>query len=120
MLKVLEDPTLKKLETIQHGFFTRHGGVSTHHYASLKRQIILGSTSADCAIVLLADEQAGVIGLAHAGWQGAQKGVIQATVDTYTNEKDFFSCRRALHTGEPDFGRQLSCIYLLYFSKQMP
>ncbi len=40
----------------------------------------LGVLAADCAPVLLADPQAGVIGCAHAGWQGAFKGVIEAVV----------------------------------------
>jgi hypothetical protein len=42
--------------------------------------IALGVLAADCAPVLLADAQAGVIGCAHAGWQGAFKGVIEAVV----------------------------------------
>lgn len=37
--------------------------------------------AADCAPVLLADAEAGVIGAAHAGWQGALGGVIEATLD---------------------------------------
>ena len=37
-------------------------------------EIVLGSDSADCPIVLFADERAGVIGLAHAGWRGAKSG----------------------------------------------
>jgi YfiH family protein len=36
--------------------------------------------TADCASVLLADAQAGVIGAAHAGWRGALAGVLEATV----------------------------------------
>ena len=43
--------------------------------------ITLGVLSADCAPVLLADPEAGVIGAAHAGWRGALAGVIEATVD---------------------------------------
>jgi YfiH family protein len=43
--------------------------------------ITLGVLSADCAPVLLADADAGVIGAAHAGWRGALAGVIEATVD---------------------------------------
>ncbi len=33
-------------------------------------------------------------------------------VDTYSNTKDFFSCRRALHNQEPSFGNQISLIML--------
>ena len=43
--------------------------------------ITLGVLSADCAPVLLADVDAGVIGAAHAGWRGALAGVIEATVE---------------------------------------
>jgi polyphenol oxidase len=42
--------------------------------------ITLGVLSADCAPVLLADPDAGVVGAAHAGWRGALAGVIEATV----------------------------------------
>lgn len=257
MLEVLEDPSLKKIAAIQHGFFTRQGGVSTGIHASLNcaypsqddeaaiqenlrralshfghpltslatvrnvhgnkaviidqatpktpehladamvtnlPQVILGSDSADCPIVLFADEKAKVIGLAHAGWKGAQAGILEATLekmcllgaqaeqisaaispciaqnsyevssdfyqqfinenpanlsyfknadqaqhyffnllayvkdrllhlrlksvssevalDTYTDEKRFFSCRRAKHKNEPYFGGQLSCIFI--------
>jgi YfiH family protein len=37
--------------------------------------------TADCGPVLFADAKAGVIGAAHAGWQGAFKGVLEATID---------------------------------------
>lgn len=157
------------------------------------KHIVLASDSADCPIILFADEQAEIIGLAHSGWKGAKLNIVEKTVeqmvllganhnnicavispcitqdsyevstefyqqfifqnsgncdyfnssnkkghfmfdllhfvknqliklnlksvstiglDTYSNEKLFFSCRRALHQGEPDFGGQLSCIYL--------
>lgn len=42
--------------------------------------LALAIVTADCAPILLADEAAGVIGAAHAGWRGAQGGVIEATV----------------------------------------
>ncbi|MDZ4307102.1 peptidoglycan editing factor PgeF [Allopontixanthobacter sp.] len=42
--------------------------------------LLLGVVTADCAPVLLADREAGVIAAAHAGWRGAQDGVIAATV----------------------------------------
>ncbi len=144
MLEVIQDPFLKKMNTIKHGFFTRSGGVSTGIYASLNcaypsndcpdnvcenrrramaqlgysleslitvrnrhsniaviadkpwlesqkpeadaivtnlPNIVLGSDSADCPIILLADENTGVIGLAHAGWRGAKDGIIEATIE---------------------------------------
>ncbi|SDB53701.1 peptidoglycan editing factor PgeF [Belnapia rosea] len=42
--------------------------------------IALGIVTADCAPVLFADPEAGVIGAAHAGWRGAVDGVIEATI----------------------------------------
>ncbi len=41
----------------------------------------LGILTADCAPVLFADVEAGVVGAAHAGWQGALGGVLEATLD---------------------------------------
>lgn len=41
----------------------------------------LAILTADCQPVLLADPVARVIGAAHAGWRGAQGGVLEATVD---------------------------------------
>src|SRR3546814_7471483 len=43
--------------------------------------LLLGILTADCAPVLFADPDAGVIGAAHAGWKGAFGGVIAATVE---------------------------------------
>ena len=42
--------------------------------------LLLGVVTADCAPVLLADREAGVIGAAHAGWRGAHGGVLENTV----------------------------------------
>lgn len=43
--------------------------------------IALGILTADCAPVLFADAQAGVVGAAHAGWKGALSGVLETTVE---------------------------------------
>jgi YfiH family protein len=43
--------------------------------------IAIGIVTADCAPVLFADAEAGVVGGAHAGWRGALAGVLEATLD---------------------------------------
>lgn len=40
------------------------------------------------------------------------KNVFIKDLDTYFNEEDFFSYRRATHRGEKDYGRQISLIYI--------
>lgn len=42
--------------------------------------VALGISTADCGPVLFADDEAHVVGAAHAGWRGAFTGVIDATV----------------------------------------
>jgi polyphenol oxidase len=42
--------------------------------------LALGVTGADCGMILFADERAGVVGAAHAGWKGALGGVLEATL----------------------------------------
>ena len=46
-----------------------------------RRGVALGILTADCAPVLFADAEAGVVGAAHAGWRGAFDGVIGNTVE---------------------------------------
>jgi YfiH family protein len=141
-MKLLTAGNLSPLQHIAHGFFTRHGGVSTGVYESLNcgpgsndsrdavienqrraltslapdgsatlvrvyqvhspdavcvaddwdfgappkadamatriPELALGILTADCAPVLLADADAGVIGAAHAGWRGALSGVVDS------------------------------------------
>ncbi|WP_299141692.1 peptidoglycan editing factor PgeF [uncultured Tateyamaria sp.] len=43
--------------------------------------VVLSVLTADCQPVLFSDADAGVIGAAHAGWKGAQAGVLEETVD---------------------------------------
>jgi YfiH family protein len=45
-----------------------------------QKGVALGILTADCAPVLFADAEAGVIGAAHAGWRGALGGVLDATI----------------------------------------
>ena len=42
--------------------------------------MMLGILTADCGPVLFADEKAGVVGAAHAGWKGAVGGVLANTI----------------------------------------
>lgn len=42
--------------------------------------LLLGVVTADCAPVLLADPEAGVVGAAHAGWRGATAGVTDQAI----------------------------------------
>ncbi|RSX55397.1 polyphenol oxidase family protein [Bifidobacterium samirii] len=49
-----------------------------------RRGIALGVFAADCLPVLLADAEAGVIGVAHCGRRGLEGGVIGATVNLMT------------------------------------
>lgn len=46
--------------------------------------VVLGILTADCAPVLLADPERGIIGAAHAGWRGALAGIIETTVCAMT------------------------------------
>ncbi|MHA1164093.1 MAG: peptidoglycan editing factor PgeF [Alphaproteobacteria bacterium] len=43
--------------------------------------LAIAISTADCVPVLFADPQTKVIGAAHAGWQGALSGVLEATLD---------------------------------------
>jgi len=43
--------------------------------------ILLGVLTADCAPVLFADAEAGVVAAAHSGWRGAFGGVNEATIE---------------------------------------
>lgn len=43
--------------------------------------LLLGVLTADCAPVLFADVDAGVVGAAHSGWRGAFAGVNEATIE---------------------------------------
>jgi YfiH family protein len=46
------------------------------------RGIACTALAADCAPILLADAEAGVVAAAHAGWKGALGGIVAATVET--------------------------------------
>lgn len=48
--------------------------------------LALGILTADCVPVLFADEAAGVVGAAHAGWRGTAAGVLEATVEAMAGQ----------------------------------
>ncbi|MEQ8227422.1 MAG: peptidoglycan editing factor PgeF [Rhodospirillales bacterium] len=65
----------------------------------------LGILTADCAPVLFADPDAGVVGAAHAGWRGAMGGVLENTVAKMESE----GARRAnIHAALGPCIRQIS------------
>tara|TARA_R110002096_G_scaffold416576_2_gene619500 strand:+ start:349004 stop:349750 length:747 start_codon:yes stop_codon:yes gene_type:complete len=47
-----------------------------------QKNIALSVVTADCAPILFSDPNAGVIGAAHAGWQGARNGIIENTINS--------------------------------------
>ena len=47
--------------------------------------LAIGALAADCAPVLFADPEAGVIAAAHAGWKGAFTGVLESAIATMTS-----------------------------------
>lgn len=58
----------------------RTGPVEADALVTNRAGAVLQIVTADCAPVLLADAEAGVIGAAHAGWRGALGGVLGNTV----------------------------------------
>ncbi|MGB3796770.1 MAG: peptidoglycan editing factor PgeF [Alteraurantiacibacter sp.] len=60
--------------------FAQGGRPQADAMATATPGIALAIVTADCAPVLLADVAGGVIGAAHAGWRGAQGGVVEAVI----------------------------------------
>lgn len=46
------------------------------------RGVGIGVSTADCVPVVMTDAEAGVVGVAHAGWRGAVAGIVERTLDT--------------------------------------
>lgn len=55
-------------------------GVEADASFTRQRGVVCAVLTADCLPVLLCDEKATVVGIAHAGWRGLAAGVIEATV----------------------------------------
>ena len=49
-------------------------------YVTTRRDVALAILTADCVPVLFADRDHGVIGAAHAGWRGANGGILESTI----------------------------------------
>lgn len=60
--------------------FDPHRPPEADALATRTKGLVLGATTADCAPILMADAEAGVIAATHAGWRGAKDGIIEATV----------------------------------------
>jgi hypothetical protein len=60
--------------------WTEGAGPAADAVVTRRPGVALGIVTGDCAPLLFADAEAGVIGAAHAGWRGAAAGVIEATV----------------------------------------
>ena len=61
----------------------REGGIVPAHDALVtdSADLLLTVVSADCALILLADPEAGVVGACHSGWRGTVSGIAERTVD---------------------------------------
>ena len=49
-------------------------------FVTTRRDVALAILTADCVPVLFADRNHGVIGAAHAGWRGANGGILESTI----------------------------------------
>lgn len=57
------------------------GAVEADALVTDRPGFVLRIVTADCAPVLLADREAGVVAAAHAGWRGAHGGILSNTVE---------------------------------------
>ena len=55
-------------------------GIEADASFTRRRGVVCAVLTADCLPVLLCDDNASVVGIAHAGWRGLAAGVIEATV----------------------------------------
>jgi len=55
-------------------------GVEADASFTRRRGVVCAVLTADCLPVLLCDDRASVVGVAHAGWRGLAAGVIESTV----------------------------------------
>lgn len=110
---MLKSSLLEQLTGIEHGFGTRHSGLSQDEMASLKQihsNIVLiadrpagvigdadalivgepGTTvsirTADCLPILLADPRTGAVAAVHAGWRGTAARIVEKTLERMSAE----------------------------------
>lgn len=72
----IHSPTVAVVETV----WAPGDGPKADAVVTARPGVAVGVATADCGPLLFADARAGVVGAAHAGWQGAFGGVIEATV----------------------------------------
>lgn len=66
--------------TVADGRWSSPGAPKADGLVTDRPGVVLGVLAADCAPVLLADPDAGIVAAAHAGWKGALGGVVEAVV----------------------------------------
>ena len=94
-------------------------------FVTTKRDIALSILTADCVPILFADRDHGIIGAAHAGWRGANDGILESTISMMCDNGATLSsieavigpaiakssyqvgdiCRNAVTTAHPDAGQ---------------
>ena len=52
-----------------------------------EKKIIIGILTADCVPILFYDPKTKIIGCAHAGWKGALNGIIENTIEKFSEMK---------------------------------
>lgn len=59
-----------------------HAGTINGHDGLITRQpgLLISTVAADCALILMADPEAGILGTCHAGWRGAVNGIVSKTI----------------------------------------
>lgn len=58
-----------------------HPSAEADALVTKEKGLAIGILTADCTPVLFSDHTAGVIGAAHAGWQGALSGILNNTIE---------------------------------------